>query len=105
MSRLLSRQVVAERTWAFHFKKPSRWRFQPGQFLDISLIAPSQTDAEGDTRTFSIASAPEEETLMVATRLRNSAFKREMLNMPLGAVVNIAEPSGDLTLDYSAKRR
>jgi ferredoxin-NADP reductase len=103
-SRLVSRQVVAERTIALRFEKPPGWRFQAGQFLDMTLVAPSETDAEGDARSFSIASAPYEETLMVATRLRDSAFKRELTKMPLGAVVTIAGPSGDLTLDGNANR-
>ena len=105
MSRLVSRQVVAERTIAIQLEKPAGWRFQAGQFLDLGIIAPSETDAEGDTRSFSIASAPHEETLMVATRLRDSAFKRELTKMPLGALVNIAGPSGDLVLDRNAHDR
>ncbi len=104
MSRLVSRQVVAERTIACRFEKPAGWHFQAGQFLDLGIIAPSETDAEGDTRAFSIASAPHEETLMVATRLRDSAFKRELTKMPLGSVLTIAGPSGDLIFDHSAHR-
>jgi ferredoxin-NADP reductase len=104
MSRLVSRQVVAERTIALRLEKPAGWRFQAGQFLDLGIISPSETDAEGDTRSFSIASAPHEETLLVATRLRDSAFKRELTKMPLGAVLTIAGPSGDLILDRSAHR-
>lgn len=101
---LVSRQMVAEGTVAFRLERPSGWTFQAGQFLDMTLIAPSETDAEGDTRAFSIASAPHEETLMVATRLRDTAFKRVLMKMPLGAPVKIAGPSGDLTLDHNVKR-
>lgn len=104
MFKLVSRQTVAEGTVAFRFEKPSGWTFQAGQFLDLTLLAPSETDAEGDTRAFSIASAPHEETLMVATRLRDTAFKRVLMRMPFGAAVQIAGPSGDLTLDPNVKR-
>ena len=65
LSKLVSRQEVAERTIAFRFEKPSNWTFKAGQFLDMTLLDPAETDAEGNTRTFSIASAPYEETLMV----------------------------------------
>jgi ferredoxin-NADP reductase len=41
---------------------------------------------------------------MVATRLRDSAFKRELTKMPVGALVTMAGPSGDLTLDRNANR-
>ena len=76
LSKLVSRHEVAERTTAFRFEKPSNWTFKAGQFLDMTLLNPSETDTEGNTRSFSIASAPHEETLMVATRMRDTAFKR-----------------------------
>lgn len=104
MSRLASRQLVAERTVAFRFEKPRGWKFQAGQFLDMTLLDPSETDAAGNTRTFSIAIAPHEDTLMIATRLRDTAFKRELMKMDLGAAVSISGPSGDLVLDNFVDR-
>jgi ferredoxin-NADP reductase len=104
LSKLLSRHAVAEGTAAFRFEKPSNWTFQAGQFLDMTLLDPSETDAEGNTRTFSIASRPHEPTLMVATRLRDTAFKRVLNTMPLGSAVKIDGPSGDLTLHNDVKR-
>ncbi len=41
---------------------------------------------------------------MVATRLRNTAFKRVLKTMPLGTAVKIEGPSGNLTLHNNAKR-
>ena len=51
-SKLLSRVEVAEGTMAFHFEKPSGFKFKAGQFADVTLIDPPETDAEGNTRTF-----------------------------------------------------
>lgn len=104
LSRLVSRHEVAEGTTAFRFEKPSHWVFEAGQFLDMSLPDPPETDAEGNTRAFSIASAPHEETLMVATRMRDTAFKRVLKTMPLGSAVKLDGPSGDLTLHHDVKR-
>jgi len=42
----------------FRFEKPTGWTFKAGQSIDMTLLAPAETDAEGNTRTFSIASAP-----------------------------------------------
>ncbi len=86
--KLLSRQEVAEHTSAFHFEKPSNWTFKAGQCLDMTLLDPPETDAEGNTRAFSIASAPHEDTLMVATRMRDTAFKRVLGAMPVGTAVS-----------------
>jgi ferredoxin-NADP reductase len=100
----VSRHDVAERTTAFRFEKPLHWTFKAGQFLDMTLLEPAETDAEGNTRTFSIASAPQEETLVVATRMRNTAFKRVLNTLPPGSVVKIDGPSGSLTLHNNVKR-
>src|SRR2546425_7917741 len=56
--KLQHRSEVAERTMAFYFEKPKDFQFEPGQFADLTLIDPPETDAEGNRRTFSIASAP-----------------------------------------------
>ena len=103
-SRLIGREEVAERTMAFRFYRPLNWTFQAGQFLDMTLLDPSETDAEGNTRSFSIASAPYEDTLMVATRMRDTAFKRVLRSMPLGSPVKLEGPSGDLTLHSDVSR-
>jgi ferredoxin-NADP reductase len=102
--KLISRHEVAERTTAFHFEKPPNWTFKPGQAVDMTLLDPPETDAEGNTRTLSIASGPHEETLMVATRMRDTAFKRVLGAMPLGSAVKIEGPSGSLTLHNNAAR-
>jgi|SRR5579864_2656697 len=104
LSKLVSRHEVAERTTAFRFERPPNWTFKAGQFLDMTLLDPSETDAEGNTRTFSIASGPHEATLMVATRMRDTAFKRVLNTMPLGSTVKIKGPAGDLTLHNNVKR-
>jgi len=104
MSKLKSRQEVAERTMSFRFEKPPGWTFKAGQFLDMTLLNPSETDTEGNTRGFSIASGPHEETIMVATRMRDTAFKRILKTMPLGTAVKIEGPFGDLTLQNNSAR-
>ena len=104
LAKLISREYIAEGTMAFRFEKPSAWVFKAGQAMDMTLLEPSQTDAEGNTRAFSIASAPHEEFLMVATRMRDTAFKRILSTMPLGTAVKIEGPFGDLTLHNNAPR-
>jgi ferredoxin-NADP reductase len=102
--KLKDRKEVAEGTMSFRFEKPSGWTFKAGQYLDMTLLDPSETDSEGNVRSFSIASAPHEETLMVATRMRDTAFKRVLRTMPLGTAVKIEGPSGDLILQNDSTR-
>ncbi|HZQ60322.1 MAG TPA: FAD-dependent oxidoreductase [Casimicrobiaceae bacterium] len=96
---LLRRDTVAEGTTAFHFAKPRGFDFVAGQYVDMSLIAPREQDPAGNLRSFSIASAPGDDELVFATRMRATPFKRELAALPEGSAVSIAGPSGDLVLD------
>ena len=97
-SRLTQREEVAHGTMAFHFEKPAGFEFKPGQYVDVTLLDPPPMDAEGAIRTFSIASAPCENELMVATRMRDTSFKRVFATLPLGTQFKMEGPSGSFTL-------
>lgn len=101
---LQKREQIAEGTMAFHFEKPAGFEFRPGQAVDWTLFNPPETDAEGNTRAFSIASAPFDPHLMIATRMRDSAFKRVLCTMPLGTQVKMDGPSGSFTLHKNSAK-
>jgi len=96
--------MVHDYAMAFHFEKPASFVFTAGQFIDIDLLSPSETDAEGNTRGFSVSSAPYQDTIMVTTRLRDTAFKRVLKAMPLETEVKIEGPFGNLRLHNDVKR-
>jgi ferredoxin-NADP reductase len=104
LTKLQSRAEVAEQTMAFRFEKPAAFAFTPGQFITMSLLNPPETDAKGDAREFSIASAPFEDFIMVATRLRDTAFKRVLRNLTPGTEVKMEGPFGDLKLHHDLSR-
>jgi len=97
-SKLKEKEVLAEGTMGFYFAKPAGFQFKPGQYLDITLVDPPETDAEGNIRSLSIASAPEDERLLVATRMRDTAFKRFLKAAPIEAEVRMEGPMGSFTL-------
>lgn len=100
--KLKKRSEIAERTMAFCLERPSGFLFKAGQYLDVTLIDPPEMDSEGPVRSFSIASAPYEENLVVATRMRDSAFKRAIARVPLGTELKIEGPLGSFTLHQNA---
>ncbi|MEO8528978.1 MAG: FAD-dependent oxidoreductase, partial [Pseudolysinimonas sp.] len=55
-------------------------------------------------RGFTFASAPFEPTLMSTTRLRDTAFKRVLKNMPIGTEVELDAPYGSFTLHNNIQR-
>jgi len=104
LARLGDRNEIAERTIACQLEKPHDFAFRPGQFIEITLLNPPETDAEGNTRAFSIASTPREDFLLVATRLRDTAFKRVLSHASPGTQVKITGPFGDLRLHNDSSR-
>jgi ferredoxin-NADP reductase len=95
-SRLVRRESVAEGTMAFFLERPAGFAFQAGQSLNLAL-------AEGETRTFTIASAPHEPELMVATRMREgSRFKSRLAEMPPGTPLSVDGPNGIMVLHEDA---
>lgn len=101
--KLEGREEVAEGTMAFRLEKPDGFSFKAGQAVTVGLVTPPAGDAESH-RTFSLVSAPFEGALMVATRMRDSAFKRVLKTLRDGAVVNLEGPFGELTLGNDTMR-
>jgi ferredoxin-NADP reductase len=100
---LRRREEIADGTMAFHFEKPGGFVFKAGQFGDFTLINPGETDAEGNIRGFSLASAPYESDLMFATRMRDTAFKRVLKTMKVGTEVSLDAPYGSFTLHNNSR--
>jgi ferredoxin-NADP reductase len=102
--KLNSRREVADRTIALEFAKTAEITFKAGQFVELAWVDPPETDAAGNARVFSIASAPHEEHLLFTTRLRDTAFKRVLQKTPIGTPAKLEGPFGDLTLHNNVNR-
>lgn len=96
--KLIRKKEIAEGTMAFYFEKPSGFIYKAGQFARLTLVNPDETDGEGNSRTFSFASAPYEDDLIFATRMRDTAFKRVLKTMESGTEIRLNAPYGSFTL-------
>src|SRR5580700_8454238 len=103
-AKLKAQKTLCAGTTAFYFEKPEEFKYQPGQFFNFTLLKPNGTDLDGNTRALSIASAPHERNLMVAMRLRATAFKRTLHSLPSGAELLLQGPYGRMTLPRNAAR-
>ena len=88
---------------AFRFEKPAGFTFKPGQAVDLALPGGFGNDAE-PRHAFSIASAPYKDDIVVATRMRDTAYKRALAALPVGARAQIHGPFGALTVPASGVR-
>ena len=103
-SALLAREEVAEGTMAFRFEKPKHFAFKAGQYIDLTLSGLHPELADGLTHTFSIASSPCDKELVVATRMRDTAFKQALSSLPIGSKARIEGPMGSFSLHKNTER-
>jgi ferredoxin-NADP reductase len=101
--KLEARTEIAEGTMAFHLQKPGGFTFKPGQAIDL-ILPELPEDGAQDRHAFSIVSAPFEAQLVVATRMRDSAFKRALKALLPGAALRVEGPFGSLTLHKDRAR-
>jgi ferredoxin-NADP reductase len=73
--------------------------FRPGQYFWVTLLDPPYDDEKGPRRHISVVTSPNEHGVLgLCTRLRDSAFKRSLAELPVGAEVEVEEPKGDFVL-------
>lgn len=102
---LVRREAIAEGTSAFWLDRSgSDFVFKAGQHADFTLENPPLTDAEGNVRAFSIASSPNAKELLIATRMRDTAFKNSLKTIPLGTNITVSDPMGNFTLHKDASK-
>lgn len=99
---LIDSAIIAEGTKRFQFSKPDAFSFRAGQYIDLTL-------ASGLKHAFSIASPPLHngeinDELLIATRMRGSAFKKELDALEPGDGVQIDGPFGSFFLHENAAR-
>jgi len=88
------RQVVAN-IWLFTFAPSQPLQWIAGQFIKVELPH-DRPDTEGTKRFFTIASAPADGHVQIATRLTGSSFKRALAALPLAGRLNLVDlPAGD----------
>lgn len=104
-TRLIDRRTLARDTEEFRFSRPEGFIFVPGQTISLALAAPQAgADAPLLKHTFSLVNAPHEDTVCIATRLRNTPFKQALTALAPGASARFSGPYGKLTLPESAGR-
>ena len=79
--------------------------FCPGQYFWVTLLDPPHDDEKGARRHISVATSPTERGVIgFCTRLRDSAFKRSLAELPVGAEVEVEPPKGTFVLPEDASR-
>ena len=73
--------------------------FRPGQYFWVELLDPPHDDEKGPRRHISVVTSPTERGVLgLCTRLRDSAFKRSLVELPVGTEVEVEQPKGNFAL-------
>jgi ferredoxin-NADP reductase len=73
--------------------------FRPGQYFWVELLDPPYDDGKGPRRHISVVTSPTERGMLgLCTRLRDSAFKRSLVELPVGTEVEVEQPKGEFAL-------
>jgi len=79
--------------------------FTPGQYFFVTLPDIGHQDEKGLRRHISVVTSPNEKGILgLATRLRDSAFKRTLSELPVGAEVDVEPPKGNFALPEDTAR-
>ncbi len=79
--------------------------FRPGQYFFVTLLDPPYEDDKGPRRHISVVTSPTERGVLgLCTRLRDTAFKRSLEELPLGAEVEVEPPKGKFVLPEDTSR-
>src|SRR5579872_118636 len=73
--------------------------FRPGQYFWVELPNRGDDDEKGLRRHITVATSPTEHGVLgLATRLRDTAFKRTLRKLEVGDEVDVEQPKGDFAL-------
>ncbi len=79
--------------------------YRPGQYFWVELLDPPYEDEKGSRRHITAVTSPTERGMIgLCTRLRDSAFKRSLAELPVGAEVEVEQPKGDFVLPEDSSR-
>ena len=79
--------------------------FTPGQYFWVTLLDPPYEDEKGPRRHISVVTSPSDRGVLgLCTRLRDSAFKRSLVELPVGTAVEVEEPKGSFLLPEETGR-
>lgn len=99
-ARIKEKKEIAKGALLVKFDVPDeKVSFKPGQFFFVTLLSPPYNDDKGSQRHFTIVNSPNETgTITMTTRIRESAFKKSLHELPLGTEVDIGRILGSFTL-------
>ena len=96
----IRKEHIASDIWTLYFQASSRFKYNAGQFIEMTLPHKNPDD-RGVKRWFTLSSSPRDEFIAVTTRflqIKPSTFKQTAYALEPKQSVSISDPLGDFTL-------
>ena len=105
-ARMKEKQEVAKGTLLVTFDLlGEEVDFSPGQYFFVTLPDVGHQDDRGLRRHITVVTSPNERGVLgFATRMRDSAFKRSLRELPVGTEVEVEPPKGKFALPEDPSR-
>jgi ferredoxin-NADP reductase len=71
-------------------------KYHAGQFAIMDLG--TKEDPKGPLRSFTMASSPTEDVILITTRIRDTPFKKKLASLDIGSTAKITSPLGKFVL-------
>ena len=99
LATVADKREVAKGTLFVRFEVEDYPDFRPGSYFWVELPDRGHQDEKGLRRHISLATSPTERGVVgLATRLRETAFKRTLAGLAVGDEVQVEEPKGSFLL-------
>ena len=100
----IKKEKVAKDTYSFYFNQAELGLdFIPGQYIRMNLPI-ANPDERGVSRQFTIASSPlEKNHIMITTKIIKASFKKKLLTLQIGEMVDFFGPLGGFIFDETKK--
>jgi ferredoxin-NADP reductase len=95
--KLIAKIQETPTDWSFRFTKPEGFEYIAGQYAVLRVNLKYLDDRHG-ARTCSLSSAPEENFLQFTFSMRETGFKKTLMEMNLGDEATVSKARGVLTL-------
>lgn len=106
LGKIQDKKEIAKGTLQVTFEiEDEQFTFKPGQYAFITLVNPKFPDERSSKRHFSIVNSPNQKGIItIATRIRDSGFKKSLQELPNNSAVEIGPIAGSFILPLDSRR-
>lgn len=98
---LVEKKQLTPTTYSFGFKPDKVMKRQAGQYMQFTLPVPlTKPDSRGNRRTFTVASAPEDDLIRIGVKFNpsGSLFKKQLQSLEKGDTISATDVAGEFVL-------